>query len=147
MFTTLRAKLLSAFALIASFTVVVGYFGLSTIERTSDVITTLTLDVAPAIDGAHQVRNNFLLVLWANSRGVLATLRHQPPLRQEQRVLHDRAWRDIDAALLAREGRPSAADAKPRWSALESSVRAYRPFSASIWVALEKDDAVEAQRL
>jgi methyl-accepting chemotaxis protein len=147
MFSTLRAKLLSAFALITSFTVLVGYFGLATAEKTSELVATLTEDVAPAIDSAHQIRNHFVVVLWANSRGVLATLNRQLQARHEQHRLHDEAWKDIDGALLARAGQPSAVEAKQGWDRLESTARAYRPFSASIWVALEKDDAEEAQRL
>ncbi|RYZ07070.1 MAG: methyl-accepting chemotaxis protein [Myxococcales bacterium] len=145
MLSSLKSKLLSAFALMALLTLVVGSFGLHTASNMGEQLSTVTTDVAPSIDNIQHVYSSFLQVLWANARGVLAEEVHQPEARGEARRRRDDALRDIDQVIARWDAEPMTKEEEVVWSELKGQLGAYRPAIDRIWSAIEAGDTTRAR--
>lgn len=146
MFTTLKSKLLSAFALLAFATFVVGLFGLRTSNRTDEILATVTDDVTPAMNDIQYLYSQFLQVLWSNSKGIVAENAHELEPRQKARHVHDEAWAKLDATKARWDARPMGNAEQAVWRELRSSLEAYRPASDRIWAAIESGNTDQARK-
>lgn len=145
MLTSLKSKLLSAFAAMALLTLIVGSFGLYTETQMGGVLSTVTNDVAPSIDKVQAVYSNFLKVLWSNYRGLVAESANQPQARSEARRMRDDAFREIDSAIAAWDAEPMVEEEEEPWRELKAGLAAFRPANDRAWEALEAGNPARAE--
>jgi hypothetical protein len=72
MFKSLKSKLLSAFAVVAVATGVVGFFGLRALHSVDELMAEVTHDIAPSNGHVQDMQIHFYRALWVTSRGILA---------------------------------------------------------------------------
>jgi methyl-accepting chemotaxis protein len=146
MFTSLKSKLLSAFALMAFATLVVGLFGLRTANRTDEILASIAEDVTPSMNDIQHLYVQFLQVLWSNSKGIVAENAHELEPRRQARIVHDKAWQELDATAARWDAKPLAKEELARWRDLKSKLEEYRPASARIWQAIEASNTDAARK-
>lgn len=146
MLTSLKSKLVSAFAVLTLAILGVAYFGLHTTTRTDEMLEVVTKDIAPSVDNLQQVHSRFLQLLWMNNKAIVATDAHDAEARRAARALYDESWRELDAAVARWDAEPMVPEEEPAWREMKARLNAYRPDSARIWNAIEAGDVPAARK-
>jgi methyl-accepting chemotaxis protein len=146
MFTSLKSKLLSAFALMAATTLLVGYMGLHTTRQTSGLLETVTDDVAPSIENTQRLYGSVLKIMIANAKGVLAEEQHGVEARRNARAARDECWRDIELAITRWEAEPMTDEEQAPWRELKARLSAYQPMNDHLWQLIEAGKTELAQK-
>lgn len=146
MFTSLKSKLLAAFALMAATTLLVGSMGLYTTRQTSGLLETVTNDVAPSIENTERVYAGVLKVTVANVRGVLAEEQHGVEARRKARTARDESWREIERAAALWDAEPIAQEEQAPWQELKARLAAYKPVNDQLWELIEASKTEQAQK-
>jgi methyl-accepting chemotaxis protein len=142
MFGSLKAKLLSAFAVAALATAVVGFFGLRAVGNVNELLTRATTDVAPSIDHVQAMRAQLFIALWQTSRGIVFTKDNQPEKRVEAHAARNKAFERIDEAVAAFSKIPKhTAVEVEAWRETKSRMSEYRLINDRIWQAIDAGDA------
>jgi len=147
MFGSLKSKLLSAFAIVALATAIVGYFGLQSLNGVNVLLTRSVTDIAPTIDSIQDIRVHFYRALWATSKGLVAALNNNLEAQHRSREERDKAFAAVDAAAAKFESFPSVPVEVEPWRNTTERLREYRAINDQIWSAAEAHDAKRAAAL
>ncbi|HEY0469935.1 MAG TPA: HAMP domain-containing protein, partial [Polyangiaceae bacterium] len=147
MFGSLKSKLLSAFAIVALATAVVGFFGLRAVREVNDLLVLATKDVGPSLDAVQHVRVRFFQALWATAKGVIAVSNKQPEQEHQARVLRDAAFAEVDKGVAEFEAILSAPEEIAAWRVTIPRLREYRAINDQVWQALETGNAQRANEI
>jgi methyl-accepting chemotaxis protein len=147
MFGSLKSKLLSAFAVAAFATALVGYFGLRAVAEVNTLLADTTKRVAPALGNVAKIRGVFFRALWETGRGIVATNSHQPDRVKAARVRRDQAFAEIDQATAEISRLELSSEEATAWQAALDRLRSYRGINDQIWSALEAGDAQRAAEI
>ena len=144
MFSSLKSKLLSGFAIAALATAVVGFFGLRAVGKVNELLADTTRRVAPALGNVAKIRGVFFRALWETGRGIVATNNHQPERVKAARVRRDQAFAEIDQAVAELSRLKLRSEEATAWEIALDRLRSYRGINDQIWSALESGDAQRA---
>ena len=147
MFGSLKAKLLSAFAVAAFATAVVGFFGLRAVGSVNELLILATTDVAPSIDSVQKIRAQLFKALWATSRGIIAEEANQVEQRKEAQAARDLAFHEVNEAVIAFNAIAiTPVEVKP-WRDTVDRLREYRVINDQVWQAIDVSDVKRANAL
>ena len=144
MFGSLKSKLLSAFAIGAVATALVGYFGLQGVHNVNTQLITATRDTGPSWVYTTEIRGAFFRALWETGRGIIAVGNGRPERARASRQARDKAFGDIDKAVAAFDAIPITPLEVGPWRDVMSRLRAYRQVNDQIWQQLDAGDAKAA---
>ena len=144
MFGSLKSKLLSAFAVVALTTAIVGFIGLRSVSEVNVLLSRSTSNVAPSIDALQHARVHFFRALWATSRGVIAVLENNPVAMQTARTERDKGFAAVDEGVAEFAAIPLSPDEVEPWRITTERLREYRAINDQIWQALDAHDAKRA---
>ena len=147
MFSSIKTKLLSAFAAISLAVALLGYFGLQAVGSVNGLLVRATEDVAPSLEYVGRMQTNFLKVLLATSRAVIAISGNHPEQKGALRATRDEAVSQMDKAVAAFDAIPITPQEVEPWRDTISRMREYRMVNDQIWQALDAGDAKRASEI
>ena len=139
MFSSLKSKLLCAFAAVAAAVALAGYVGMSAVEKTNSSLQYTTDNLAPSISHVGRIRYYAARALWQTNKAMSATLAGEPEEAKRAKQQRDEAFRQIDATIADYEKLEMKEAEKRPWQTLRSRLRDWRSNNDSIWSSMTSD--------
>jgi len=147
MLKSLKAKLLSAFAVVSLVVAVVGVMGLRALHHTNDSFQYTVENLTPSIYHVAGMRAAIRLALSSALDAAGATLANDGARVNEARGAHDRAMTDLDANIKAYEAIPILPEEAGPWQRFRESEQAFRRQDDELWRGLDGHDGKKAWAL
>ncbi len=147
MLKSLKAKLLSAFALVSLVVAVVGFMGLRALHHTNDTFQYSVDNLTPSIYHVAGMRAAIREALASALDAAGATLAGDGARVTQARTAHDRALADLDANVKSYEGIPMLPEEAGPWQRFHASEQAFRAQDDELWRALDGHDGKKAWAL
>ncbi|MEI9937588.1 MAG: methyl-accepting chemotaxis protein [Pseudomonadota bacterium] len=139
MFGSLKSKLLSAFAIAALATAVVGYFGLRGVHDVNELLVSAAADAGPSLDYVHKVRTGLFKLLWATAKGVIAETTKSNEKRVAAKAYRATALAEIEQGVTAYTAILGPEEAAT-WRETTARLREYRLLNDQIWQTFDTGD-------
>ncbi|HEY0466218.1 MAG TPA: methyl-accepting chemotaxis protein [Polyangiaceae bacterium] len=146
MFGSLKSKLLSAFAIGAFATAVVGFFGAKAAADVGEFLIHVAHENAPTIDNVQSIRVQLGAVLLATNAAVSYAAQQRTELVANSRVKRDQAFAEIDSKLAGLKAVIPEYEAGS-FRVLLARTSEYRALNDSVWRALDSHDAARASEV
>ena len=127
MFGSLKTKLLSAFAVAALATAIVGFFGLRGVREINTSLISATKDSGPSLEQCQGIRAALYSALWETGRGIIALNNVRPDKVRNAREARDKAFSELDRAVAAFDAIPITPVEVEPWREEKTQLHAYRP--------------------
>jgi methyl-accepting chemotaxis protein len=147
MLKSLKAKLLSAFALVSLVVALVGFMGLRALRHTNDTIQYVADNLTPSIYHVAGIRAAIRETLSSGLDAAGATLAGDTAKIAEARALYEHAMADLDANIKSYESIPILPDEAGPWQRLRASEQVFRAQHDELWRALDGHDGKKAWSL
>jgi methyl-accepting chemotaxis protein len=147
MLKSLKAKLLSAFALVSLVVAVVGMMGLRALHHTNDSFQYAVDNLTPSIYHVANMRAAIRTALSGGLDAAGATLAGDVARIAESRALHEHALADLDANIRSYESIPILPEEAGPWQRFRASERAFRAQDEEVWRGLDGRDGKKAWAL
>jgi methyl-accepting chemotaxis protein len=144
---SLKTKLLLAFAVVSLASAVVGFFGLSAVQKTADLLMYSSQNLAPSIDTVSRIRNRFFRSSAETETAILALRLGEKDTVARNRKEHDKLLSELDPALAKYEALPFVPEEVGPFHEMKTRLAEWRAADDAIWTALDAGDARRATEI
>lgn len=146
-FNSLKTKLIAAFATVSLASLIVGLVGLSSLQKTDELLQYTAKNLAPSIDIIQHVRNRYFRVLGETDVAFLnARLDDKAGLRKAHSD-RDALIGELNASMTKYEAMEFAPEEVEPFRVMKQSLGEWQSANEAIWDALEKGDLKAAGEL
>jgi methyl-accepting chemotaxis protein len=146
-FNSLKVKLLFAFAIVSLASAVVGFFGLSAVEKTADLLMYSSKNLAPSIDTVQHIRNRFFRASDQTETAILALRLADKAAIAGSHKERDKLLSELDEALVKFEALPFVPEEIGPFHQMKVRLGEWRAAEDAVWAALDAGDLKRAQDL
>ena len=143
-FNSLKVKLLFAFAIVSLASAVVGFFGLSAVEKTADLLMYSAKNLAPSIDTVQHIRNRFFRASDETEVAILALRLQDKAAILSSHKERDKLLSELDGAMAKFEALPFVPEEIGPFHQMKVRLGEWRAAEDAVWAALDAGDVKRA---
>jgi|GEM_PF-398825 len=141
---SIKAKLLAGFLAVALVCAVVGWFGLSGMDKVNANLKETSTNLVPSLQSLGQVRSNWLSVHWQTNKALVALATKDKDNLEKARGKRAEAIRHVEAGWKAYEALPMGAEEASKWKEFTAAYADWRIQNDAIWSAVDAGNLEKA---
>jgi methyl-accepting chemotaxis protein len=141
---SLKLKLLFAFAVVSLASAVVGFFGLSAVDKTAELLMYSSKNLAPSLDTVQHIRNRFFRSGDQTESAILALRLGDRDAIARSHKERDKLLGELDTALAKFEALPFVPEEIGPFHQMKTRLGEWRAAEDATWAALDAGDVKRA---